>query len=190
MGEEILVERFKRGDEAAFIIIYEKYFQDVYNFVSYSVSFEASEDLTQEIFIKLYKSMEKFKGNCSLKTWIFNIARRTIYDWYRTKRSFLNIDDYSNSLITNKNPEEMFENNEELRQLIEGLNKLKKDYKLVILLRKYHGFSIKETAEIMGYSEGKVKTILHRGLKNLREILEEEGFERGVKGIEKEILKF
>jgi RNA polymerase sigma-70 factor (ECF subfamily) len=182
LGEEILLERFKRGDETAFIIIYEKYFQDVYNFVSYSVTFEVSEDLTQEIFIKLYKSMTKFKGNCSLKTWIFNIARRTIYDWYRTKKSFLNIDDFSNTLINNKNPEDIVEDNEELRNLIDALKALKKEQRLVILLRKYHGFSIKETSEIMGYSEGKVKTILHRGIKNLREILETKELKGGGKG--------
>lgn len=182
MHEDILLERFKRGDDSAFIEIYNLYFHEIYNFVCYSVHRDASEDLSQEIFIKVYRNMEKFKGNSSIKTWIFNIARRTVYDWYRAKKSILNIDDFSNTLTSKNTPEGVVEDNEKMEQLIMGLKKLKEEHRSVILLRKFHGFSIKETAEIMGYSEGKVKTISHRAIKDLKEGLASDYFKKEVHG--------
>lgn len=182
MQEEILIERFKRGDDSAFIEVYELFFNDIYNFVSYSVSKEACEDLTQDIFIKVYKNMLSFKGKSSIKTWIFNIARRSVYDWYRKKKSILNIEDYTNTLITKDTPEGIFENNEKMESLIIALRQLKEDQRSVILLRKFHGFSIKETSEIMGFSEGKVKTILHRAIKSLKENLVRDFSEQEVQG--------
>ncbi|QNO15628.1 RNA polymerase sigma factor [Alkalicella caledoniensis] len=179
MREELLIESFKRGDESAFIEIYELYFQEVYNFVAYSVNGDVREDITQDIFMKVYKSMRKFKGKCSIKTWVFNIAKRTIYDWYRLKKNVFNIDDYESLLTERDTPEKVFEKKERISFLVQGLNDLKEDHKMVILLRKFHGFSIKETSNIMGYSEGKIKTILHRGLKALKENLENDYFQEG-----------
>ena len=186
MREELLIENFKRGDESAFIEVYELYFQDVYNFVAYSVNEEVREDLTQEVFVKVYKNMEKFKGKCSIRTWIFNIARRTIYDWYRLRKNVLNIEDYAHSITEKDTPEKIYENNEKHFMLAQGLKELKEDQRTVILLRKFHEFSIRETSTVMGFSEGKIKSILHRGLKSLKELLKDGYFaEGGTKANEK-----
>ena len=126
--------------------------------------------------------MEKFKGKCSIKTWVFNIARRSVYDWYRTRKISLNLEDFANVLLDGKTPEATYEKKEQIQTLIQELKKLKDEHRTVLLLRKFHCFSIKETAEVMGYSESKIKTILHRATKILKDNLECRYFQEGSVG--------
>ncbi|WP_350342762.1 RNA polymerase sigma factor [Proteinivorax tanatarense] len=167
MEEQVLVKRFIDGEQSAFIEVYNMYFQDVYNFVAYSVGITCCEDVTQEIFVKVYRKMKSFKGKSSIKSWVFNIARRSVYDHYRKNKKHLNLDDYSGKLMTNITPEDILEHKSELESTLKILGTLKCEQRTVILLRRLHGFSIKETSKIMGVKESAVKTLLHRGMKNL-----------------------
>ncbi|WP_353894077.1 RNA polymerase sigma factor [Proteinivorax hydrogeniformans] len=183
MEDHILITRFMHGERSAFIEVYEMYFQDVYNFTAYSIGVTSCEDVTQEVFLKVYRKMESFKGKSSIKSWIFNIARRTTYDYHRKHKKCLNVDDYYNKLITTITPEDVFEYKEDLEDVLRMLGSLKHEQRTAILLRRLHGFSIKETARIMGVKESKVKTLLHRGMKNLdKEVAKKISLECSPKG--------
>ena len=112
-----------------------------------------------------------------MKTWIFTITQNTTVDYLRKKNIFKYFKELTfNIQDTQPLPDEVVQLNENEMQLYYALQKVKLDYRQVILLRKIKGFSTKETASILGWSESKVKTNLKRGLEQLKEQLVRGGF--------------
>lgn len=137
-----------------------------------------AEDILQEVFIKAYKNYDSYQANSSFKTWIFKIAQNTTIDFMRKKNALkYYIELTLNERDTKPLPEQILQLNEEELQLYHAIQTLKLHLRQVILLRKIKGFSTKETAEILNWSESKVKSNLKRGLVELRKSLVEGGFE-------------
>lgn len=137
-----------------------------------------AEDILQEVFIKAYKNYDSYQANSSFKTWIFKIAQNTTIDFMRKKNALkYYIELTLNERDTKPLPEQILQLNEEELQLYHAIQTLKLHFRQVILLRKIKGFSTKETAEILNWSESKVKSNLKRGLVELRKSLVEGGFE-------------
>lgn len=148
---------------------YLKYREDVYNYI-YSLVKESylAEDLVQETFIKAYLKAGTFKGSSSVKTWLYSIAYNLTMDFFRKKKSryelqdqYINNQDWSKLLWDIRN----WEVN---RELISSINNLKSSYRKVIILRKLNGYSVKETGEMLNWSENKVKVTLSRAISYLR----------------------
>ncbi|MFC4387692.1 RNA polymerase sigma factor SigX [Gracilibacillus marinus] len=157
--------------------LYERYHQDMYKYVFYLVkNREQTEDIIQEVYIRVLKSYHTFKGDSSEKTWLFSIARHVTLDHFRKMKrkrdrvlEFFNWNEHeSNIKSTEPIPEEVAIKNEEAAQLYQSLNVCTNDQKQVILLRFLYDFSIDETAKILGFSISKVKTTQHRALKILK----------------------
>ncbi|WP_216827767.1 RNA polymerase sigma factor [Alkalihalobacterium elongatum] len=155
--------------------IYRDHYNDVYKFlVAFTNTRNESEDLTQEVFIRLFKSLPKFKGDSQLKTWIFSIARNVAIDHSKRTRRQQLMSDIVLKFIPSKEKttEEMVEAKEEIDAVYTSLKKLKYEYRMVIILRGIQEFSVKETAQIMNWNESKVKVNYHRALKQLKNELE------------------
>lgn len=175
--------------KAVFDKIYANYHQDLYQYIFYMVkNKELAEDLIQEVYIKVLKSYDSFKGNSSEKTWLFSIAKHVTYDYFRayyrrSKRMDKNFDwNEQGEFIESANalPEEMVILNDEMRLIYRGLDKCTMDQKSVLILRYIQGFSLQETANILNFSMSKVKTTQHRGLKALKRFaMEHEPQEKG-----------
>lgn len=167
--------------------IYDKYHHDLYKFVFYMVKDkQVTEDLVQDIYIKVLNSYEKFRGDSSEKTWLFSIARHITIDYFRAQKSkrnriyeFFDWTNKSSSLIDKQPlPDEIAIQNEDIKNAYYYMDRCTPDQKSVLILRYIHSFSIKETSETLGFSESKVKTTQHRGLKVLKNFIysdEEEG---------------
>lgn len=154
--------------------LYETYYNDLYQYVFYSVSNQAlAEDLTQEVFIRALLAYDQFRGESTEKTWLFAIARRAIIDWYRKKKREVLFDftTWKQPPSEERLPDELAEARDDTRALYEGIQKLKPNYRDVVILRSIQDLSIKETADIMGWNVTKVKVTHHRALKKLKEIL-------------------
>lgn len=160
--------------------IYDEYNQELYRFIFYMVkNKETTEDLIQEVYIRILKSYESFRGESSEKTWIFSIARHVTIDFFRAQKRkrerILDFFDWGEKGETlsddNPLPEELAEKSEEIIRLYKNLDKCTLDQKSVLILRFIQEFSIKETAEALGFSESKVKTTQHRALKVLKKYL-------------------
>lgn len=163
-----IVDKFRQGDQDAFCLIYQRYFDDLYNFARYSVGAVNAEDVTQDVFLKVYKSCSQFRGESELKTWIFGIARRQIADWYRRK-SFLPINWLGERVPDlEPGPEECYYINEQVRDILRELSQLGVRQRSIVVLREMYGFSTREVADIMGMSETNVRTILHRSIKHIK----------------------
>ncbi len=166
--------------EAIFTELYKKYHHELFNFLYYMVqSREQAEDLVQEVYIRVLKSYQHFKGESSEKTWLIAIARNVAIDFFRKQKGL-------NQRLINKIeifdlpikdaqplPEEMFFQSEETKLMYRCLEKCTIDQRSVIILRYIQELSIIETAQILGWKESKVKTTQHRAIKQLKVLMNE-----------------
>jgi RNA polymerase sigma factor (sigma-70 family) len=168
-----IVKKVQAGDVAAFdqlILKYrERVFGIVYNLTS---NREDTSDLTQDTFIKAFQSINRFQGHCSFFTWLYKIAVNTSLSHLRKNRlrSFFSLEkiqeDGTNAQLleqlTDKNGADRDTYLRELQQkLNEAMQKLSIPHRTVITLFEIDGLSHSEIAEVMGCSEGTVRSRLH-----------------------------
>ena len=156
---------------------FEQYFDEhdeaVFHFIYFLVGHkETAEDLTQETFLRALKT-PNYRGDAQVKTWLITIARNTVYDFFRRKKllKFVPFLAHNEKIDHTYTPENWLDKQSTAYVLYEALGNLKFEYREAIVLRKIEGFSIKETAHILQWSESKVKNNTERGLKALRILL-------------------
>ncbi|WP_047985977.1 RNA polymerase sigma factor [Ornithinibacillus californiensis] len=157
---------------------YHLYSVDVFRFIFILIGDrEKAKDLTHDTFLKAFQSVHSFQHKTSDKNWLYKIARNTTIDEMKRKKPFYYAVENLFSLTDNRpNPEEMVALGEREEQLYLSLRKIKRPYQEVIVFRKIKQLSIKETAEILGWRENKVKVYLHRGLEDLKKQMVKEGY--------------
>lgn len=128
-----------------------------------------AEDAAQETFLKVYRTMDTFRGECSEKTWIMKIAVRTCYDmnrsaWFR----------FMNRRVTPEMlPEQAAEESDERdTELTAAVLRLPLKLREAVLLHHYQGLNVNETAEALGISHSSASGRLKRGREKLKELLE------------------
>lgn len=183
--EEKLVRKAQKGDVEAFEKIISDYRSLVFN-VSYRFSDNAEDaaDMSQEIFIKLFRNINSFRFQSKLSTWIYKIATNTCLDIVKKKRRdvaafSLNSDmededgkSFSSEIADNSpTPDVVAERNEMKNAVNRAISMLPDDYRIAIILRDIQGLSYDDIADIVDCSVGTVKSRISRGRKNLREIL-------------------
>ncbi|MGE8204372.1 RNA polymerase sigma factor SigX [Heyndrickxia sp. NPDC080065] len=173
--------------DSVFNELHQKYHRDLFQFLFYMVkNREQAEDLVQEVYIRVFKSYQNFKGKSSEKTWLFSIARNVAIDHFRKQKNWkaklIEAFDWNRRLLKDQTaiPEEIVLQNEDVRILYECLDACTQDQKMVIIMRYLNGLSIQETAEVLGWTESKVKTTQHRSINILRKLMEERSQEGGV----------
>lgn len=166
---------------------YDRYHQDLFQFLFYMVkNREQAEDLVQEVYIKLLQSYTRFEGRSSEKTWLFSIARHAAIDWFRKQKRTADGSAIDEEVVQHllkddaPLPEEVAIQNEQIRLMYQCLENCTVDQKLVLVLRYIQSFSISETAEILEWTESKVKTTQHRGLKALKTLMENAYTKEGI----------
>lgn len=176
-----LIQKLKTGDKHAFEEFVIQYQKKVYYFVyKYFNNEEEVKDISQEIFIKIYKNIKYFKEDSSLNTWVYKIMHNTCTDEYRrrSKRngfiaSFLNHSDQLDTVIdtsTRTNPEKNAELNETRDQLKKCVQSLPPRQRDIIILKVWEELKIREIAQILNCSDGTIKANLFKAYKNLRKI--------------------
>ncbi|NMA90894.1 MAG: sigma-70 family RNA polymerase sigma factor [Amphibacillus sp.] len=169
--------------QTTFDHLYDHYNNDLYQYVFYMVKNQhVAEDIVQEVYIKVLKSYHNFRGESSEKTWLFSIARHTTMDYFRKQQrqksklaTFFN-KEQDLTLIKDKDPlpDEVAQLNDELIRIYQLLDHCTLDQKNVLILRYIQSLSIHETAQILEWSESKVKTTQHRAIKKLQELIGED----------------
>ncbi|ADU32334.1 RNA polymerase sigma factor [Evansella cellulosilytica] len=156
--------------------LYFKYSDRIYSYILLMVGDkQIAEDLTQETFVKMFRNREQFQEQSQFSTWLISIARNCTIDYLRKQKPlFLWPFDRLTSITAKDTVEMKVEKNEAVGELYRQISMLKQKYKEVIILRKIQELSIKETADILGWSEGKVKMVTHRAMEKLRLHMKEE----------------
>ena len=152
--------------------VYKDYFSVVYKYL-YSLSHDESmaEELTQETFYRAVKSIDKYKENCKISTWLCQIAKNLWYSELKKNKKYLNIDIeniYENSDLT-----EEYIDKEERINMFKEISKLDDKTKEVIYL-KLNGMTFKEIGEILDKNENWAKIVFYRGKEKLKEVDENE----------------
>jgi RNA polymerase sigma-70 factor (ECF subfamily) len=182
--EKELVEMARAGDVKAFELLIEGCEKKVFN-IAYRMiaNYEDASELAQEVFIKAFKSIGKFKGDSLFSTWIYKITTNVCLDEIRKRknRKVISLDEnivYEGNEIKRQlkdeepGPEIKAESNEIKKAVKESINELPEDYKTVIILRDIQGFSYEEIARIISCPEGTVKSRINRARQALKKILE------------------
>ena len=150
---------------------YARYHNQIYRFI-YFLTFDKAlaEDLMQETFIRAYNGRKSFREQANTLTWLRTIARNLVYDDLKRKKiiQFITLNKQHQPISVELTPEQLLDTKEETRQLYEAIAHLKFEYRATIVLRKIEELSIKETAEILGWNEAKVRNNTERGLKQLQ----------------------
>lgn len=181
--EKALIEKCKNGNIEAFEKLIFDYQKKVFNLCyRYLENYHDASELAQEVFIKVYKSIDSFKGESSLSTWIYKIAASACIDELRRrKRRIMPIEDYDHinkkSELTDNHfsPHEQYEKNEVKREIQEAISQLSEEYKTAIILRDIQGFSYDEIASIVGIPLGTVKSRIKRARNAIKEYLSNGG---------------
>jgi len=190
-----LIADLKAGSEEAFGILIAQYHQPLYSLIARSLSDPAdAADITQEVFIKVFRSIRSFQGQSSLRTWLYRIALREASNqrrwWSRHKRQEVTIDSsdldpedsegtsfcLSSRLADNACSPFDHAAKGEVRERVEAaLRHIPEAFRTVVILREIEGFSYEEIAEILNTNLGTVKSRLTRGRSALRTLLVAEG---------------
>lgn len=183
MPEEIQLSKLKSGDFKSFKALVDEHQKKVLNTCNRFVNNrEDAEDLTQEVFIEVYRSLSNFRGDSKISTWIYRIAVTKSLDYLRKKKrkkrfgTLKNIFSEENPAIQVKssessNPDTNLENEDRIRILNEALGSLPENQRTVFTLSKYDEMSYAEIAEIMDTSLSSVESLIHRAKVNLKKKL-------------------
>jgi RNA polymerase sigma-70 factor, ECF subfamily len=152
------------------------YSKRIYNMAyQFAGSREEAEDLTQDIFIKLYGSLSKYDFGRSFPAWFMTLAKNHLIDSYRRtkweKRQRDDFDERTIAAAAADDPERGLVFEETKRVLWEGLDRLSPDIRMAVILKEIQGKSYEETAGIMGLPVGTVKSRISRGRLQLARIL-------------------
>ncbi|MFC1958771.1 RNA polymerase sigma factor [Chloroflexota bacterium] len=180
--EKQLVEKAK-GDANAFGSLYELYYLNIFGYVlRRTANIQVAEDVTSEVFFKALKNIAKFNWRgIPFSAWLYRIATNEIASYFRHgKKSQVRWENIAESDMDSipSSEEELLEAETELKRyeqylaLHESIYRLDIKYQDVITLRFFENKQINEISEILGKREGTVKSLLHRGLKKLRKLVE------------------
>ena len=181
--ETDLMVRFAKGDEDAFRALFLAYRKKIITFC-YRFFFDQSvaEELSQEIFLKVYKAGSRYRPDAKFSTWIFKIATHTCLNELRREKYRTRIDSLdSQEGMAGKEiedgsvgPHAMVEAMERQKRISQALRSLPGNQRAALLLREYDGFSYKEIADQLNQTESSVKSLIFRGRENLKHALHDE----------------
>lgn len=186
-AEAQFIERLKRGDAAAFEQLVAERSGEIFGLLfRLTENSEEARDLTQETFLRAFQSIDRFRGEADLRTWIYRIAinqARNRWRWWRRRRrdTTISLDapqgDSTMTLMatlaeSGNNPEQQTLAHEREVVLRSALQRVGRAYRETLILRDIEGFTYEEIADTLGINVGTVKSRLARGRQELRQKLE------------------
>ena len=169
-----LIQRWKEGDERAATALVERHATALSRYVSSLGERDAAEEVVQDTFVRAFSSLDSFRGDSSLRTWLFTIARRLVVDRRRSlrrRREVGNLEDVD--AATEYTALDSMIANEAQRKVWGAVGKLSPTQREVFLLRVNEGLSYKEIAEVAGTTEGAARVHYHNALRTVKEKLNE-----------------
>jgi len=174
-----LIQRCLEGDQIAWDRLVHQHWRRVFN-VAYKFvgSHDGAEDLTQEIFLKIFKSLHTFDRRANFQTWIVSISRNLCIDHYRSVRKeretiVRGVDAGELSPVSRTmSPQAVLERQDQVRLLKDALQALSPSLRTAVLLRDIRELTYQEIADQLGLPEGTVKSRINRGRTELARQIE------------------
>jgi len=174
MSDEYLIQQFMQGDEKAFDILYHRYVKKVYNRVRYLAPETDVEDVTQEVFIAVIRSLPSFRGEAKFSTWLRTLTNNKVNENFRKrsrKKETMQVDlEHAERSSDHSNASSL----EDIIIVQHALNNIPKQYREIILLRFAEGMTFKEVAKSLNKNLESCKSLYRRAISALKEVLEVE----------------
>lgn len=185
MNELELIQGLRDGDESAFKYLVENYKDRVFNTsIGIVQNAEDAEDVAQEVFIQVYRSIHSFKGESKLSTWLYRIATTRSLDLLRSRKSkkrfgfiqrlFGEGNEPLHELPDFNHPGVAMDRKENAAKLFKAIAQLPENQKTAFTLHKLEDLSYQEVSEVMQTSIAAVESLMHRAKQNLRKMLEKD----------------
>ncbi len=182
-NEKQLIPALKEGSEQAFRTLVDAFQEKVLNTcLGFVPNRHDAEDVTQEVFIEVHRSIGKFREEAQLSTWIYRIAVSKSLEYIRHRKrkkrmaffqSLIGLDDQRTHAVqdTNNHPGLQMENKERGKVLFAAIDQLAENQRIAFVLNKVEGLSYQEVSDIMDMSLSSIESLLHRAKKNLQKKL-------------------
>jgi RNA polymerase sigma-70 factor (ECF subfamily) len=170
-SDEELIKKYLKGDEKSLEVLIKRYLKPIYSFAfNFVLNQQDAEDLTQEIFLKMWRNLKKFKKEKNFKSWLFTIAKNTCFDFLRKKRRNLILNAENLEIVADLTPSllEKMEKESLLEKLKKEIEKLPFKMKEVIDLHYNFGLNFREISEILGEPMNTVKSRHKRAISKLK----------------------
>ncbi|NNC39450.1 MAG: sigma-70 family RNA polymerase sigma factor [Acidimicrobiia bacterium] len=185
-GEDSLLRRSVAGDERAFSELVRRHQDPVFGLIHRMVrEDELAEELAQDVFLKAFQGLDKFRSESSFGTWVYRIAVNHVRDYLgsrtardRKREKSLDGEDLSafEPISTLPRPDELLQESETAEFFARSLEALDHHLKVAFLLRHQEGRSYADMAEILGITEGNAKVRVHRGREKILLVLRDAGY--------------
>lgn len=178
-----VLRRAQRGDQRSFAVIVHSYERLVFTYIYRLVDDRRlAEDLTQDVFLKVFRGLPGFTGDSAFTTWLFQIARNAVIDELRAierRPNALPIDEMTTPVLV----ESRFDQSEPIEALWAAIALLNVDLRTALLLRDIVGLSYNEIADSLEITLATVKWRIHKARESVQATLERDGFGYGSVGI-------
>jgi RNA polymerase sigma factor (sigma-70 family) len=170
-----LMLQVRAGDLDKLGLLFKRYRMPLYRYLYYQTwDSTASEDLVQKVFERIIRYRDRFRPGGEFKSWMFRIAHNLAVDFLRKRLRNHQLDrECGESSIDPYTAEDEILHNERISLLKEAMQRLREDYREVLILSRYQDFKYQEIGDILGCSEGAVKVRIHRALKELKKLYHE-----------------
>ena len=174
--EEELIKKAQNGQAEAFGKLYDTYLPRIFRFVFIKVSSRPdAEDLTHQIFLNAWQNIKNFEFRGSpFSSWLYKIASNAVIDHYRTKRNYESIEFVAEETFAHfPNLTEKMDEASDIKIIMLALKKLEPDQQNVLIMKFVDDLPNKEIAQILDKSEGAIRVVQHRALKQLKKYVNE-----------------
>lgn len=171
-SDEKLIIDYLKGKEKSLEILIKRYLRPIYGFVyRYVHNKQEAEDITQEVFIKMWRNLKTFDKSKNFRRWIFAVAKNTAFDFLKKKKAvqFSDLEKKENALVENfsgqtLSPDELLEKKDMMRKFMAIISGLLPKYREVLLLRHSEDLSFREISKRLNEPLNTVKSRYRRGL--------------------------
>lgn len=181
LEQATFIEKLKAGDLSAFNELVDVYRNKVINTCyKFLLDKEDAEDISQEVFLEVYRSIKSFRGDSKLSTWIMSIAvTKSLDELKKQKRKKrisavlkkVHLEDLANWLAGGSSPEKKFSDKENMNKIISAMDGLPDPQRIAFTLSKVEGYTNAEIAEIMETTITAVESLIYRAKKELKQNL-------------------
>lgn len=172
IGDEVTLNRAIQGDHEAFGMLYERYVERIFNYVYYRTGNQHdAEDLTARVFFRAMRRIPQYQERgLPVSAWLYRIAHNLVANWHRDRgrRPEISLDEGFASIPHSEHPEVTLLHLEEQDHLLKIIRVLPPERQQLIILKFVEHLSNAEIGQIMGRTEGAVKSLYHRTLLSLR----------------------
>ena len=171
LTDNALMLKVKAGDLNRMGLLFERHYKPLFGFLyRMTADRESSEDMVQNVFLRMLKYRHTFKGDGEFRTWMYHLARNVLNDHHKGNERQAGPLEQVSGQVADEAPESSMDKEEQVHLLNRALNGLSEEHREILVLSRYQELSYSEIAEVLRISEANVRVRIHRAMARLKAI--------------------